>query len=82
MARDYRAAAGVVIEDMVAPRSVIQNKAVLFEKTDDVARSDSWQLGHVPLISSAKAIKPAMAVGHRKKWETPERGVFSWRHLI
>jgi hypothetical protein len=65
-----------MIEDEMATRGAVENEAVLLQKTDDLAWFGSGKFGHITLISSAKAIKPAVTVGYRKKWKTSERAVF------
>jgi hypothetical protein len=57
-------------EDEVAARSVIQDEPVLLKKTDYSARFDRRQFGHITLISSAEAPKPAVTVGRPRKWKT------------
>ncbi|MFZ0276183.1 MAG: hypothetical protein WA254_12665 [Candidatus Sulfotelmatobacter sp.] len=57
-------------KDEVAARSVIQNKAILLQKTDDLAWFDGRQFGHITVISSTNATKPAVTVGDTKKWKT------------
>jgi hypothetical protein len=44
---NYRSTAGDgIAEDVMAARSMIHNKAILFQESNDLARLDGWQFRH------------------------------------